>query len=356
MSDPAEVFQAELVVLRDRVIRAARDDKISDLKDGLDLYSRLVTTVIDEFRKYETITDTGGLGIRSFYGREMSWLDDDIATFIRTASVEPAGGSIHEVLSFLLGLLINAFNRRELAAFGSFLEKYRVAWYSAKHEGSAERWHRIRGSILLALENFGDFWISRELRRSTREVEPPTPYAQRLVSELSQLMKYAVDDGSTDDLRAAATTLQETMRPQLKRIEQHFESEAASDSAGSAFSITKLKGAAVLAVEGWILFRTDADRTDPATANSLIKANREVAPISTWFDYLAAKYPATGDLLGWSRWETGLWEHRRAGFLKFETEGIDRAFALRLIDGYGELPSTSDTTTTGSRYQLESLA
>lgn len=353
MTDPAERFQAELTVLRDRVVRALHEDNITDLKDGLDLYSGLITTVLEQFRKYESIVGPSGLGLRSFYGREMSWLEDDIRTFLRAASREPGSDATHHVLGFLLGLVIEAFNRKELPAFGSFLEKHRFAWYSGRHDGPPEGWPRIRSNILLTLENFGDHWVGRELGRR-EDAEAATPFARRLVAELVQLMKQAVDDGSSEDLQAAARALNETMRLTVERVEDRSESEGPSDWTSRLLSISRLKAAALLGIEAWIILRHDAGKTEASEAKDFHAVIRDLSTSSPWLAYLTARDRETSELLSWTWWETGLWEDRRAGVLAFD-EFLDRAFAAQLIDGRAELPEGVDAPNAGIRYRLERL-
>ena len=165
-SDAGDRFRAELAVLRDSVVQAIRNDNVADLKDGLELYSSLVREVLNQFRHYQAVTGASdGPGLFSYYGREMSWIEDDVRTFLSNSAPDPGGDATQETLAFVLGLVKLALESRELPAFGAFLRHFTIAWVEGRRRNDASSWPRLRANLLLTLENFGDFWIGREITR-----------------------------------------------------------------------------------------------------------------------------------------------------------------------------------------------
>jgi hypothetical protein len=350
--DAGERFASELAVLRDSVVRALRQDNVSDLKEGSELYTSLVRTVLEQFRHYEAIAGTGGSGLFSFYGREMSWLEDDVRTFLSNGVLQPGSDASQEVLGFTLGLVKLALEQRELPAFGAFLRHFTLAWNEGRNRNDDISWRRLRANLLLTLENFGDFWIGRDLRNAAARTEV-TPYAKRLLAEITQLMKISVDNGAAEDLKAAAHTLRETMRHALDEVEV-VDEPSRSESSPQPLDLSALKGAAVLAVEAWIRFRHKHEKTGVDDARDLLAALRSAPAAIDWASYEAARDHSTSDLLGWSWWESGLWEERRGGVLTFDSY-VTETFARALLSGRARVPTSVDEGTPSLKYQVREL-
>lgn len=355
MTDVSDRFRRELSYLRDGVVAAISSDNIGDLKDGLALYEDLVEEVLSQFQAFSARAGGPSLGLRSAYGREMSWLEDDIRTFIRAAVTDASPDASHEVLSFLLGVVTYAYNRRELNAFGSLLRNYRYAWSVATAEAVKPGWTRTRSSILTTLENLGDYWIGRDLRG--RAAETALPFGQRLVSEFAQLMKHSVDVGEPDDLRHASRHLRETFRYALERhpAARAPHSDEQREDEALAVILLDAKAMAIVGVEAWILLRVANDRTDRETAGQLLRLLRTGLPSVEWDTFVRSKRGEATDLFNWHWWETGLWEDRRGGVLTFDGF-VDEAFVARLLTGGARVPLSIGEWDRGERHRLESLA
>lgn len=350
MSDPAERFQDELAVLRDRLVGALREDNIADVKDGLGLYSNLITTVLDQFRRYEEVTGITVGDFRSFYGREMRWLEEDVRTFFRAASTDPMSDAADLVLTFLRGVLVEALSRGEQPAFRSLLKNYRFAWSTARRHGPQQGWPKARSSILLALEGLGERSIRHGGRRPAEQGKQSTAFAHLVIAELVQLMKNGVDDGSTDDLQAAGFAFRETLRYATERGHRYDEN---GPEPTKLASIPILKKAGVLAIEAWIIMRHEAGKSAPSESTQLISTVRQISAQLSWAGYLAAKSDFTADLFGSTWWETGLWEYRRSGILAFDSY-LDKAYVTELMEGDAEIP-TVDSPSDDGRYLVERL-
>jgi hypothetical protein len=352
-SDAGARFAAELAVLRDSVVRSIRQDNVADLKDGLELYASLVRTVLEQFRHFQVVTRADeGPGVFSYYGREMSWIEDDVRTFLANASSEPGSDATQETLGFILGLVKLALETRELPAFGAFLQYFTIAWVEGKSRTTPDSWPRLRGSLLLTLENFGDFWIGRELTRSQAGQIEALPYAHRLLGEITQLMKISVDSSSAEDLRASAQALRETLSHAIEMDEDKGRRNGMDH--GRMPSLRAIKSAATLGVEAWIRLRVKHHKTEEADGRELLVALRDAAPALTWKGYEAALERDVPDLLRWTWWETGLWENRRAGALTFDS-WLSETFAGALLDGRASPPAATVSVSRDLKYRIEQL-
>lgn len=353
MSSPVERFEMELGLLRDQVIRASRDDNLGDLKDGLDLYTTLIVTVLKEFRRYENAVEGPRPSSIGDYGPEMSWLDDDMQAIMRVASTHVGTETLRAVLAFLHNITLEALDHDELPAFASFLGTYRVAWNAAKRDDRPEKWRRIRQSILTTMESLGSYRLG-PLLRSPASVGRALPFASHLVAQVVLLVKAAVDDHDTDDLELATRTLVRTMR---------FSQDVAPDPSPSLepahLSIPVLKAAGLLGIEAWILLRNDMGRTNDTEALALLRALQESSSQAGWSTTLGwsaylvaidrrprstgtARSLTAGDLFGWTWWETALWEEE-GGFLRFQAF-LDLAFAKQLLARRAWIPDVRPST------------
>ncbi len=353
-SDAGARFAAELAVLRDSVVRSIRQDNVADLKDGLELYASLVRTVLEEFRHFQTVTRSAeGPGVFSYYGREMSWIEDDVRTFLANASSEPGSDATQETLGFILGLVKLALEMRELPAFGAFLQYFTIAWVEGKSRTTRDSWPRLRGSLLLTLENFGDFWVGQELARSSAGQAEVLPYAHRLLSEITQLMKISVDNSSAEDLRASAQALSEILSHAIE--EDEVAGRRRGMDHGTMPSLLAIKSAATLGIESWVRFRVKHHKTEESEGRRLLEALTDAAPAITWKGYVAALERYVPDLLRWTWWETGLWENRRAGALTFDS-WLSETFAGALLDGRASPPTATLPVSQDWRYRIELLS
>lgn len=361
MTDPGAWFRSELGVLRDHVVGALRADNVSRLKEGLHLYSRLVGAILQRFRVLEEATGTTAGDLRSFYGPEMVWLEDDIRTFVGLASRRPATDATHEVLGFVLGLVRDALERRELTAFGSFLQYYRLAWEATAEGTGGRQWSRTRESLLLTLENLGDYWLGRRLEQSGSEAAAVAPFAERFLGELVQLGKLSIDEERPEDLSRLLETLASTLRQALHRVEERWDrldpALSATDSDREQLDIAEslqgLKAAGMLALDAWSVFRHKAGRTDADTANVLVRAIRQGSVASSWKGYMTSRDARTQSLLRWSWWEIGLWKNR-SGVLAFQST-VERTFAAHLLEGRVGVPTTAAALDIAPRHAVDSL-
>ena len=353
MADPVETFRTELYVLRDRVAQSIAKNNLGDLKGGLQLYEALIETVFAEFRTYEAVTGQAGLGLRSYYGQEMSWLQDDLRSFLQAVAAQPFSDVSQAVLGFLLRITARALELRELQAFGSLLRHFTFAWRAVRRAVAGDQWAGARNHLLLLLENLGDFFVGGGLRPGSADVPVVLNFARRLVAELASLLKLSVDDGSVDDLEAVIHTLMWTMNAAVSESER--DEPEPTGSSDSVRSLDSLKQAVLLGTDAWVMLRHGEGQTDGKTAAALLAAVRGSGAMATWSTYLLAKDQATSQLLEWNWWESGLWRNKRGGFLAFDSF-IDSAYVGGLLSGRSvldlEVENDADTNT---RFRLERL-
>lgn len=357
MTDAADVFQAELSVLRDAVMKGIREDNVSDVQEGFLLYRELVMTVLADFRAYEIAFGTQGAGLLNAYGREMAWLDSDIRSFVEAAVGRPQTEVYSETLGFISRLAADCLRTRERYAFGSAIAKFRVLWHRARSTLAYDVWKRVRAYLLLLFEELGNYAIGSELReaRDPAEAEALLPFVVRYLAELSELMKMSVQDGDLEDLEATLQTLAEALDFTLSELDRQRRRRLEGDSIEDlADEIRRAINASVLAVEGWALLLFDQHRLTGEVATQILSlADRHLDAELLWDAFVWARDERHGDEFEWRWWETSLWEGRRSGTLSFERY-LDIAVVRLLLSPTGFVRLLAGRAR-GSRHTYERL-
>jgi hypothetical protein len=333
VSSPGEKFHAELATLRDEVSTAITDERLADLESSLEMYVALFDAVLREFRRLEDIVGPLGADWTSAYGREMSWIDDDVLSFVAGMWRSGSTDVSRKVLGFLYDLLHRAYERREINAFGSVLQKYRNVWRPSHHDAAAGVRPYVTSSALLELENFGDLFVARDLRRPEQSAQA-VAFAARLVVELAELMRIAVDTGDVDGLRRLAQCLVDTMSMALEHRPVGERRSTSTERPAHLTDLIFLKGRVALAVEAWVLLRLAKGKNSGTEAAQLLSATAIASPLVGWRSLSQALESRPSQPAGWDRWETELWEGRRGGSLSFDAY-IRRAFLVHLLRGLG---------------------
>jgi len=343
--DPQDVLRAALGELRDQTASALREARLSDLEDGLKLYEELMLAALQQFEDLRELVQTPPISWRGGYGREMDWLVEDAATLVAVAVQSSSPEAISIALGLPFELLVEGVRRRMSGLVKTALDLYARCW----REGLALPpesivWKRARHSILLQIENAGDYYIA-PLRRT--DVEAADGYAAFLFSTLAELARTVLDAARPEDLSAVLRTIREVFAPAENRRAQR----RLPWSAGPGHDIRTLKSMLVLGLNAYVLMLFDLQRIDVVTARDLIaRVGALGADRPGWDDYIAA-YAQGDSVFSWYFWETAL-RAERGGVIQFD-HYLTLAFVLLLARGFVGLRVAPSGAPEDTRFYVE---
>lgn len=326
MSDPSAEFRRELKVLRDQTNSAIDSGAVGDVEDSLDLYAGLLSAVL---RTFEQLQEQLGVQAPSWfnpYGQEMDWLENDIRSFIERMSVESRNPVVDELLRFLLRVLSQFLEARELGAHRRFLQLTEAIFYRSLSSGSSPG--SVAAGVLDSIKTHGEFRVAADADRLGDATV--TTALQQIVDFLFGCFRLAVDQRAISHAgicAAAANDLLET----LENLSVRSTFQKQPDALRTAMLRIKAYG---LGGSALVLLALKHERVGEADASTLLDKLAPLVPDDDLWTAFAETHEDRGQGYPWSSWEIGFWPAGvHSGALGHLDSAIARVVAIRLLGG-----------------------
>lgn len=235
MTRPA--FEASLAALRDNVVMAIERREMGVVQDGLDVYQRLIETVLDEQLALQAAT-AGESSVNLPLGREWDQILRDLHGVIDSTSASTSRLLWTDVLSWVRRAAVTCADRGVLNALATVLTLFESAWSQELASPSGDTTAR-QDALLLRLSEFGSIYLhlGRTDENSSQGAE--VIYTRTFL----QMIKQAIE---AHDPEAARVGLKYFLH----------------GSASPGSPLTPVTGAGLLSIYAWILYRLDHGEQD----------------------------------------------------------------------------------------------
>lgn len=320
-------FRQELRVLRDGVLAAIDGAVLGDLEDGLGMYERLIDAVI-QLRSEQA----GEFGVRApalwsaDYGQEMTWLADDVSTFILRAFDRPAEPVFDRLVTFLLRLLKVMWSSGQIDAHGQVLKLSQLFYYTSLKSD----WYPDADGPERILLRRTRSYVEYQLRFGDRiRDDIKLPYVRQVIGFMFSCSKMAVDRDSSA-LRGTVVEVK-LLRETLDNRSRRGTSPAGAESVVAA--LRQLDGFCVGLV-AYVLLRAESREKETfATSDQLTTCVKLLRSVSL-SDAFQGALADDGQDFPWGWWETGLWaDGQRSGFLGSMQDWIRRVAVIEFAIG-----------------------
>ena len=336
MTSPRSTFRTELASLRDQLIRSIREGIPSNITEGLGIYQRLLEQLLKRFDELEKVSGSRPLyqplsfGLTS--GEELGWLQSDYSDFLQQALRSSDAVVIVSVIHGLLAVSATCVRMGDAAAFDHFLRLLPSVWGDSRATLDDRGWKAVRSSLLQFLQNLTRLVAYRERTSSEGEVQSLAVVAKTF----GELMKLAVDGRDAADLAVVSETCADAFGMTLSAA---FRSSRDVPFGPFVATARRLVNAAIIGVDGWILFQWNRRFLSDPEVKSLRSA---LAPAKQ------SPWPALGIIdayewsgfFGWSMWEMTQ-NGTRGGFALSIGSFVERALLVTSVERQ-VLPALSD--------------
>lgn len=275
MTRPA--FESSLAALRDNVVMAIERREAGVVQDGLDVYRRVITAIMDEQRRLEEATGPEPSSTLPL-GREWDQVLRDLHGVMDSVSASASRLLWIDVLSWVREIAVVCADRGVVNGLGNILALFDSAWSQELAAPSLDAASR-QDALLLHLSEFGAFYLRRGQPEDPTLGGADVIYARTFL----RIIKRAIESGDTEATKVSI---------------KYFLYGTASRHAG----LSAVTGAGLLALYAWILYRFDHNEQDESFKVIC-------AQIANTFDSDEAFVPtlrASDELereLGWQWWE-----------------------------------------------------
>jgi hypothetical protein len=327
MSNPTAEFRGELKSLRDQVLAAIDRASIGDVEDGLELYGRLATATLRTFNDLRQQTELQpNSSWFNPYGQEMEWLETDIQEFIDRTFASFNDGVFKVVLRFLMELLTDFWESKELGAHRRFLGITQQAYWDSLNL-PAQR-SDPAGSILISVRSHAAYRLARGRPQFDDAIVRAA--LDQVIDFLFESLRLALQRSRTAAERCILEIheLQEDLG-----FANDPERSRPSHSVAIADTLERLHSFA-LGTAGYLLLLNDESKLDDESTVALFDQVSSLLPVGDLWTALVEADEDRGRAFPWSNWEMDIWpKGQRSGFLGRLRTSMNEAVAVRLIAG-----------------------
>lgn len=329
MTEPSG-FQTELRALRDQVLAAIDGAVLGDVEDGLELYGRLLQSVLDLRNRYaEAAQIEPPPTWFNEHGREAEWLETDLRAFVDRAWNVGNDDVLREIAVRLVRFL-QALRRADQPGAHRRVLGLTSRYYFRSLAQTGTTSSRLGRSMLNAVRSYGEYQVLSDFRNhSVGQVA----YVEQVVVFLVEAVHLALDQ-QPGQAPGAAIELREL----LDGINLHARGSEPSEAPPERAALLNVAAGYVVGLMGYLLMVRDrglvTDGEARATITELQKATGEV---SAW----AGARTALGDerlhRFPWSHWEMQHWPDGVHGGTIGLLEDWIRIAAVSELNRRGEL-------------------
>ena len=260
-------FEAELGLLRDRVLGAIETAKPSQAEEGLDLYRDMLTSLLTSHKALATSHADGAssplFGTSDPYGREWRSLMQDLYGFAEPFAVRSGLRGWIDFCDFGTSIVADAALLDEWPAVADYFRILRAGWVALlTHRADAQR-AEFESMLLLRLNNLsifaGAYGIEGEALDSVRF---------GVAACFTEMLKAAVD---VDDAASAALC--------FEYFESTFERRLDTESTSE---LSQYVTRCLMTIIGWVLLQVDRGRADAAARELLPRLAQAVQRTNLW--------------------------------------------------------------------------
>ena len=325
MTSPTADFRRELKTLRDLVLTAIDGSAIGDVEDGLDLYARLTSATLRTFNDLRARTELEpNSSWFNPYGQEMEWLETDIRTFVDRMFANFNDGVFDVVVRFLLELLNEFWESKELGAHKRFLDITQRAYWDALNLPSEIS--QPAGSILVSVRSHGSYRLAHARPQFSDDM---------VFTAIAQVVDFFFEALRLSLLRSSAGA--ERCVIEIHELLESLEFAGSNGRTTSSHQPASLAGiqrirAFALGTSGYLLNLNDRGLLDDEPARILLDRLATLLPTEELWTALVETTEDFGRDFPWSHWEMSLWPAgQQSGVLGHMTAAMDEAVGIRLI-------------------------
>lgn len=322
---PTDDFRRELKSLRDKTISAINRHAIGDLEDGLDLYSQLIKSVLRTFNDLHARTSSSAPALLNPFGQEMTWLENDVETFI---DLVPLGGRarlLEPLLAFFDELLVDLWDAGEIDEHGRVTHTLLRLYWRCIHDSDGSQ--DAARSVLTHLRSHAQYRLAFSSTKA-----PPGVLANainQVVDSMFEAFRLAVLVPSIDAAVRCVTEIGE-LREALAFLAGDGR-RTASPTDGVENSLRRIDGFA-LGSFAFIILAANRGRIPPDAADQLLGRLDGLLPSDRLWTAFIDSNEDLGRPYPWLFWEISLTpEEQRSGAFGHLDSAIDEAFARRVV-------------------------
>jgi len=206
--------------LRDTLVEAIREEKISRVESCLEVYRVAVEAFVGKLREYGALYnfDAARREASSIEGGwpEIEWIKDDLRVTIDAAFKYRSPQILRKVIFFPIALALIALDESEYYVFEQFLSWAVFSYRKGRELPTEDERREIVELIARFLREISDYQIEPRFRYATdgTEIDRTAEFSRGMVVVWSQLLKAAFDKRDANGFRLFAQTLSG-----LKRLE-----------------------------------------------------------------------------------------------------------------------------------------